>query len=366
MRHRPLDIFAGGTRTRSTVAYRQIGAPTDGSAAFLVEAAINELRIENRGDGLGDMLLMEGSRTNLLLRSAEFDNASWNIVGTVTANAANAPDGTVSADRVQSLSGVNGINQNPATTVSTRHAGSVWQRDPLGTLAAWQLILGQSTGSASQGLLTPVWARATHSRVSNAIASEGLYIADGRDWSGSGGLVAGARDLYGWGAQLEVGAFASSYIRTAGASATRAADVLSYAVGQYPASFLTRGFRLTFAPDFSSSEIPASAIYSLLGITPFTNGEVAIYQSGGIYLGVRKGDGTGAEFTAATLSWSRGQLLTIEVLPGVSLATSGFTSGNQTKALTGGAWPSAALTLARRSDGTAPYFGRFGRYIETL
>jgi len=55
---------------------------------------------------------IEGPSTNLVVRSEEFDNASWLKVGTgtgiapiVTANFAVAPDGTTTADRVQLNSG---------------------------------------------------------------------------------------------------------------------------------------------------------------------------------------------------------------------------------------------------------------------
>src|SRR5688500_13085954 len=53
-------------------------------------------------------LLMEAARTNLMVRSQEFDNAVWTknatgagVAPVVTANYAVAPDGTTSAERVQ-------------------------------------------------------------------------------------------------------------------------------------------------------------------------------------------------------------------------------------------------------------------------
>jgi hypothetical protein len=56
------------------------------------------------GESLG--LLVEESRTNLLLRSEEFDSGSWTSLGLLgfgsgsTANAITAPDGTLSADLI--------------------------------------------------------------------------------------------------------------------------------------------------------------------------------------------------------------------------------------------------------------------------
>ena len=46
-------------------------------------------------------LLIEEQRTNLLLRSEEFDNASWaKTNATITVNATTAPDGTTTADLI--------------------------------------------------------------------------------------------------------------------------------------------------------------------------------------------------------------------------------------------------------------------------
>src|SRR5690606_5381998 len=79
------------------------------SAGTQQTAAVNEPRVdydpltlELRG------LLVEEQRTNLLLRSQEFDNASWSKVSSsVSANAAVAPDGTLTADKIIVGSGVN-------------------------------------------------------------------------------------------------------------------------------------------------------------------------------------------------------------------------------------------------------------------
>jgi hypothetical protein len=70
------------------------------------------------GESLG--LLVEESRTNLLLRSEEFDDASW-VKGastTVTANYAVAPNGTTAADRVEMPNTIGTVVSQPATVVS--------------------------------------------------------------------------------------------------------------------------------------------------------------------------------------------------------------------------------------------------------
>jgi hypothetical protein len=45
--------------------------------------------------------LLEPQRTNLVLRSEEFDNASWGkINATITANATASPSGVINADKI--------------------------------------------------------------------------------------------------------------------------------------------------------------------------------------------------------------------------------------------------------------------------
>ena len=49
--------------------------------------------------GLSEGLLVEAQRTNLLLRSEEFENIAWTATNlSVTANSTTAPDGTTTAD----------------------------------------------------------------------------------------------------------------------------------------------------------------------------------------------------------------------------------------------------------------------------
>lgn len=102
------------TVTRSTAAWCTKGNETkDIANGDLVLVAANKPRWMPGGEGDGGMgVAVWASRTNYLLRSQEFDNAAWRKVGcvagvcadntgiTVTANAAVAPDGTMTADEV--------------------------------------------------------------------------------------------------------------------------------------------------------------------------------------------------------------------------------------------------------------------------
>jgi hypothetical protein len=76
--------------------------------------------------GVAQGIKPEMARTNLILRSQEIDNASWTKTATtVTANAATAPDGTTTADKLLSdgsALGLKGAQSANATTVN----GSVY------------------------------------------------------------------------------------------------------------------------------------------------------------------------------------------------------------------------------------------------
>ena len=73
-----------------------------GSNGTLRTAGINEARFDHSPLTLESLgLLVEEARTNLLLRSEEFDNASWTKTrSSVTANAITAPDRTLTGDKL--------------------------------------------------------------------------------------------------------------------------------------------------------------------------------------------------------------------------------------------------------------------------
>ena len=217
--------------------YTRAGAATAETAAgAIINFAANVPRITDRG------VLIEEARTNLLLRSQEFDNAAWSKVeATVTANATAAPDGTTTADAlvesstaaaihyVLPASGVGTITATETLSVYAKSAGRSWVLLQLGSgrTAYFNVSTGVigTTGGGTTATITALangWYRCAISGVRDANLNNIIYLASGD------GVVSytgnGTSGLFLWGAQLEAGAFPTSYIPTTAAAATRAAD----------------------------------------------------------------------------------------------------------------------------------------------
>lgn len=218
--------------------YTRAGAATAETAAgAIINFAANVPRITDRG------VLIEEARTNLLLRSAEFDNAAWTKGGaTISAGSTAAPDGSTTADTLteDTSTGDHRTFQAASVANATVHTFSIFVKPNGRTLVTLTLAgVGDATFDVQNGVVTSTtlgsasitsagsgWYRCavTFTSATTSYNTQIRLVSTGTTTSYTGNGTSG---VFLWGAQLEAGATPSSYIPTTGAAATRAADACS-------------------------------------------------------------------------------------------------------------------------------------------
>ena len=159
-------------------------------------------------------LLIEEQRTNLLTYSEQFDNAAWGKTNiAVTANTAVAPNETHTADTLDFTNASAFMYQtyNPSVNLTgVTFVFSVWLASATKNKVAIRVV-GTTTGTGGETLvtLTPTLTRYS---VAVTIPSGNVAVLAGfenRTFLGGDGLLG---TIQAWGAQLETGAYATSYI----------------------------------------------------------------------------------------------------------------------------------------------------------
>jgi hypothetical protein len=195
-------------------------------------------------------LLIEEARSNVCIQSADIDNVAWSRAGVgVVGDTVTSPAGTTTGNTVTCSAGssVHRVVSTAGTVTSGASAThSVFVK--AGTHSFFQIHDG-STGTfyanfnlttgtvtavnpVSGATITPYgngWYKCTLTLTAGATTSIGAItiIPDGTSLRNPTWAAAGTESIYAWGYQIEVGAFATSYIPTTTTSVTRNADVVS-------------------------------------------------------------------------------------------------------------------------------------------
>jgi hypothetical protein len=288
----------------------------EGSTALPYQKTETRLNIPRIDYSLGGCpnILLEPQRTNLLLQSQDISSASWTKGNspTITTNIATAPDGTVSADGIQSVTGglYRNIRQAFAVAANSTVTGSVFVKKETSETAFGGLGIVFSgstnktcytifnavtgTGLIASSTLTgtikvndygnywrlEVTTTDNGSNTSIALSYESTMSTNGTTLNPGAGSV---RTL--WGFQLEIGAsYATSYIPTTTASVTRNADIITrnniYTNGLITAAGGT--WFVELRNNISRTRDAVGGIWIGDNTTAGTLGNTLVFRSGGL------------------------------------------------------------------------------------
>lgn len=238
----------------------------------------NQERVVDIGTGGG--LLVESSATNYLTYSNDFSNAVWvkGVSTTLTPSYATGADAvSLSASRLVMTSGGGTFMEYDVTGLiaGQRYTFSVWARSTAVASSSALSLHAIADGNTTSTYITAdgVWRRYSVSFISGSTTN---IVQFGNDTS----TTSVAIDVLIWGAQLEYGDFATSYIPTTDSSVVRPADIISTPTSDWFLS--TEG---TFVVDFYGNSY-AGNVMSVSDSTGNNSLSVVISSNYNYYTGI--------------------------------------------------------------------------------
>ena len=221
-----------------------------GSGGTIISYATDEPAFEFNADGSYKGLLVETAATNICLQSEDLNTPWFTFQSTVTANDTTAPDGNATADKLgdNNSGGVGDVimYQTIIVSANTKYTASVFLKADQLSFASLEANGYDGTTSGNQFFgLSGAGTKGTASNLDDSKIEEypngwyrcsitwtqgaadtsfqfRIYVADSisnrsvdRDTTSS---------IFAWGAQVETGPIATSYIPTTTASVTRVKD----------------------------------------------------------------------------------------------------------------------------------------------
>lgn len=243
-------------------AANENGAAVEAVSTSLTETFINVVDFGNVANAVAPNLyetLTEPQTNNLLVSTEDISVSPWtsNLTSTITPNAGVAPNGTFTADRLQTSTNGAGKFQGGRTLVANQvYTYSIYLKDNGGASKLARLAIGGGAfgGGADRSLVFDTSTGAFSSVAAEITAFSAVQDANG--WwraqltflcvaGGTTGAVivyghTGTCDFLVWGAQLEAGSVATPYVAAGAGFVSRAAHGLtaSQAISAAVASYL--------------------------------------------------------------------------------------------------------------------------------